>query len=299
MSTQADATSEVEDPYSVLPRTGSHEPGVGHALITMVEPHVGHEHAYNRWYEDRHFFNGAMQEPWMFAGRRWVAPYDLQQLRYPVDSPVTQPVTNGVYLGTYWITKDRIEDHKKWTFATNARLVSEWDDVNRDRTHIYTSFQDHAGNVYASPDVPSARFSLMDPAPGLVLQAVDAPDAESRDELERWLLEDYLPTRVTPDSPVSLAMVFQVTPPAKGMKPEVYAALEGVANGGRRLTVLWFLTKDPRDVWDEFFSNEVENVRAGGKGETALVAPFIPSKMGTTLYEDQLRAPTQSTEAKG
>jgi len=277
------------DPYSDLPWDGPHTPVVGHALITMVEPHVGHEHAYNRWYEDSHFFNGALQQPWMFAGRRWVAPYELQQLRYPTDSPVAQPVTNGPYLGTYWVTQGRIDEHKRWTTAANAYLVSVGD-VNRDRTHIYTSFQDKAGTVYASDEVPRDVFSLMDPAPGLVLQAVDAPDAESRDALEDWLLDDYLPGRVTPDSPVSSAMVFQVQPAHVGMKPEVYAALKHVANEGRRLTVLWFLTKDPRDCWD-YFTDEVAAVRAGGRGETTLVAPFIPAKMGTTLYEDQLRAP--------
>ena len=51
---------------------------IGSALITMVEPNVGHEHAYNRWYEDDHFYSGAMHGPWTFAGRRWVAPKALR-----------------------------------------------------------------------------------------------------------------------------------------------------------------------------------------------------------------------------
>ena len=53
------------------------------ALITMVQPHVGHERAYNRWYEDDHFYAGAMCMPWMMAGRRFVAARELQVLRYP------------------------------------------------------------------------------------------------------------------------------------------------------------------------------------------------------------------------
>jgi hypothetical protein len=277
------------DPYTDLPWDGPHSPVVGHALITMVEPHLGHEHAYNRWYEDSHFINGAMQEPWLFAGRRWVATYDLQQLRYPTDSPVAQPVNQGPYLGTYWITRGRVEEHKRWTSAANAYLVSVGD-VNRDRTHVFTSFQDKAGTVYASDEIPRDVHCLMDPAPGLVLQVLDAPDAAGRAALEDWLLDEYLPPRVTVDGPASSAMVFEVTPPYRGMKPEVYAALEKVANEGRRLTVLWFLTQDPRECWDSF-TGEVEAVRAGGLGETSLVAPFIPAKMGTTLYEDQLRAP--------
>jgi hypothetical protein len=277
------------DPYTDLPWDGPHAPVVGHALITMVEPHLGHEHAYNRWYEDSHFFDGAMQHPWMFAGRRWVATSDLQQLRYPADSPVASPVTAGTYLGTYWITQGRVEEHKRWTRASNNHLVSIGD-VNRDRTHVFTSMQDKAGTVYASDEVPRDIHTLMDPAPGLVLQTVDAPDAAGRDALEDWLLDEHLPTRVVPGGVVSSAMVFRVTPAFVGMKPEVYAALQHVANEGRRLTVLWFLTEDPRECWDAF-TGEVDAVRAGGRGETTLVAPFIPAKMGTTLYEDQLRAP--------
>jgi hypothetical protein len=277
------------DPYTDLPWDGPHAPILGHALITMVEPHEGHEHAYNRWYEDSHFFNGALQHPWMTGGRRWVATHDLQQLRYPKDSPVTQPVTNGPYLGTYWVIQGRVAEHKRWTSAANNYLVSVGD-VVRDRTHAFTSFQDKVGTVYVDDQVPHDMFALHDPSPGLVLETFDAPTPEERDALESWLLEEYLPARVTADSPVWCAILWQVTPAFKGMKPEVYEALKHVANEGRRLTVLWFLTEDPRECWD-YFTGEVEAVRAGGLGEATLVAPFIPAKMGTTLYEDELRAP--------
>ncbi|MET0146321.1 MAG: hypothetical protein ABW328_16290 [Ilumatobacteraceae bacterium] len=279
--------------YAALPLEGPHDPTVGHALITMVEPHPGHELAYNRWYESDHFITGAMVEPWLFAGRRWTATYDLQELRYPVDSTsVVEPITKGCYLGTYWITTGQIQGHKAWTFSANKRLSAD-DRINHDRDHAFTSFQDKAGTVYAGDDVPRDVFSLMDPAPGLVLEVVDAPSADERDDLERWLLEDYLPGRVTADQHVSSAMVWRTNGPDDGMKPEVKARLAKVANGGRRLTILWFLTVDPRKIWADHFSSEVELVAAGGQGEVALVAPFIPSKMGTDTYVDQLRAPSK------
>ena len=62
------------NPYEEIARQLPNDVRIGGALITMVEPHVGHEHAYNRWYEDDHFYSGAMHGPWTFAGRRWVAP---------------------------------------------------------------------------------------------------------------------------------------------------------------------------------------------------------------------------------
>jgi len=77
--------------YSILPSTGPYDTKIGAALITLVEPHVGHERAYNRWYEDDHFYSGAMAMPWMFAGRRWVATADHQALRYPEPSAIADP----------------------------------------------------------------------------------------------------------------------------------------------------------------------------------------------------------------
>ena len=47
-----------DDPYYHLAQTGPYAPAIGAALITMVEPHVGHERAYNRWYEDDHYNAG-------------------------------------------------------------------------------------------------------------------------------------------------------------------------------------------------------------------------------------------------
>jgi hypothetical protein len=41
---------------------------VGSMLYTLVDPHVGFEKAYNRWYERDHFYAGCMVGPWLFAG---------------------------------------------------------------------------------------------------------------------------------------------------------------------------------------------------------------------------------------
>lgn len=39
---------------------------LGGALISLVEPSPGYERAYNRYYEDDHFYAGAMAGPWVF-----------------------------------------------------------------------------------------------------------------------------------------------------------------------------------------------------------------------------------------
>src|SRR6478609_612420 len=103
-----------DDPYYHLAQTGPYAPVIGAALITMVEPHVGHEHTYNRCYEDDHYNAGAMAFPWMWAGRRYVAPVPYQQVRYPSDSVIAQPIEAGKYISIYWITEGQYENHLRF-----------------------------------------------------------------------------------------------------------------------------------------------------------------------------------------
>ncbi|GAA1844260.1 hypothetical protein GCM10009836_24590 [Pseudonocardia ailaonensis] len=284
MSRAAQTTSDAPPP-----RKGPSDIGVGSALITLVEPLPGNERGHNRWYEDDHFFAGAMHLPWLFSGRRWVATRDLQLLRGPDPSPIADPVTAGCYLGTYWIAPGRLDELKRWAGEANDRLVREGR-IDSGRTHVFTSFQEAAGTVYRDDEVPRDVFTLVDPAPGLVLEAVDAPTAETRGELERWLLEEHLPAVTRePGSPVASAMVFRTEGPYPEMSAEVREMLGKVGAGGRRLTVLWFLTADPRDVWDTVFAGEQSRVETAGRGRVSLLAPFIPSRMGTNAYDDQLR----------
>ena len=46
---------------------------LGAMLFTMIEPHRGHEVAYNRWYERDHLYAGCTVGPYNFAAKRWVA----------------------------------------------------------------------------------------------------------------------------------------------------------------------------------------------------------------------------------
>src|SRR5664280_2455302 len=58
---------------------------LGTMLYTLVEPHKGHEVAYNRWYERDHFYAGCQIGAYNFAGARFVATAPLKGLRYPAD----------------------------------------------------------------------------------------------------------------------------------------------------------------------------------------------------------------------
>ncbi|MEU0338950.1 hypothetical protein ABZ092_08210 [Streptomyces bobili] len=277
-------TGTRSDTYAELAAVGPYGVHPGHALITMVEPHPGHEYAYNRWYEDDHYYAGAMAMPWMYAGRRWVATRDLQLLRRPEKSAVAQPVTAGCYLSTYWITDGRYDDHMRWTVAINKRLNRDAR-VYRDRTHVFTAFQDHECTVYRDGAAGPRDFHALDhPYAGLVLQVIDAPDLQQRAGLLEWLRTRHLPKSLA-GSPAALVTVFRPTP-LPGDRMTYVQQVEGVDT---RLTLLWFLQTDPRECWDDHFTGVEEAVAETGLGRVELLAPFIPTVPGTDRYVDRLR----------
>ncbi|MER0446361.1 hypothetical protein ABR738_17635 [Streptomyces sp. Edi4] len=270
--------------YEELASAGPYGVRPGHALITMVEPHPGHEYAYNRWYEDDHYYAGAMAMPWMFGGRRWVATHDLQDLRYPEKSAVAQPVGAGCYLSTYWITEGRYDEHMRWTVGINRRLNRDGR-VHQERTHVFTAFHDHEATVYRDGAAgPRDHHALDHPYAGLVLEVIDAESPEARGELLEWLRSRRLPRRLA-GGPAAMVTVFRPTP-LPGDRMTYVKQVEGV---GTRLTLLWFLERDPREVWaDHFTGLDTDLVRAG-LGRVELVAPFIPTVPGTDRYVDELR----------
>ena len=87
---------------------------VGSLLFTMVEPHRGHEVAYNRWYERDHFYAGCMVGKWQFAGARYVATRDCKAKRYPADSPIVPSPTVGSYLAVYWVLDGHHDEWNEW-----------------------------------------------------------------------------------------------------------------------------------------------------------------------------------------
>jgi hypothetical protein len=269
--------------YRKLASEGPYGPGIGSALITMVEPHPGHERDYHRWYEDDHYISGAMSMPWMFAGRRWVATRALQLLRYPSDSAVAEPVTAGAYITVYWINEDRYQDHMDWTVAINRRLLPDGR-VFQERTHVFTSFQNYLGVVYRDgDDGPRDIHALNYPYAGLVVEVYDASADQDPASLTAWLTEKHLPGKLD-GSPVAMAMVFEPMP-LPGTTPTYVKPVEGV---GKRITVLYFLERDPAECWD-LFTGDGTAADASGLGRLEFAAPFIPTLPGTDKYVDELR----------
>ena len=266
-------------PYAGLAAAGDTASRLGSAFISLVEPHPGHEHAYNRWYEDDHFYStGAMAMPWWMAGRRWVATKALRDLRAPGDSSFAAPADAGCYLGTYWITAGHWADQWAWLSTAARRLAAE-DRMFTERTHVHTAFFDHLFTVTRDARGSREIHALDHPYAGLVLEVVDGP----RDELRRWLADEHLPARVAAEG-VGQCVAFAPRP-----WPEGDLWFDGPAVVEDRVVLLWFLDRGPDDCWPAAFAEEPALVELGGAGKVDLLAPFVPTVPGTDRYVDELR----------
>jgi hypothetical protein len=81
-------------------------------------------------------------------------------------------------------------------------------------------------------------------------------------------------------------MVLAFTPRPLPADKQPYAP--DVPGVGSRVTLLWFLERDPQEVWDRFAGGG-EQVAASGLGTLVFSSPFVPTLPGTDTYVDELR----------
>jgi hypothetical protein len=239
---------------------------LGSMLFTLVEPHRGHEVAYNRWYERDHFYAGCMVGPWLFAGRRFVATRALKELRTGTEADLFGGAALGSYLAVYWILDEHHDDHVDWALRqvqwlhANGRMFGE-------RDHIHTLLYRHAFTVAAGgADAVPAELALdhpfggltatlRRPAPGVALDEVAAQRQAAAPELELG----FTPIPLPADAPVS---------------QQGHDRLEGC------VLTLSFTTAGP--------SAEAPAPADRDAGEVLWAAPFLPTVPGTDTYADQL-----------
>jgi hypothetical protein len=263
--------------HQELPAVGPYAVALGAALITMVEPHPGFELQYNRWYEDDHYYAGGLAMPWLFAGRRWVAPAGLRALRYPQQSPIAVPITTGRYITLYWVTEGRSDDQVAWSTAINHRLRADGRNFPQ-RDHVFTAFQDYVGPIYRDTDGPRDIHALDYPYHAMIMEVVDATDEVAL--LLNWLRQDYVPS-IQRHSPLAQTLVFRAGVAAADAG---FADVAGAPNPPNRITLLHFVDDDPLAHWDRHFAGHDELVRASKLGELALCAPFFPTWPGSDRY---------------
>ena len=262
-------------------------------LYTLVDPTVGHEVAYNRWYERDHFYSGCMIGPWLFAGRRWVATRELKDLRFPADTPsdaaVAEPVDAGSYLATYFIHAGHEAEHWAWANRQVFDLY-EHDRGFDERHHAHTSLYFTTGATPRDPDGVPAHMALDHPYRGLVSVHVDRAEDVSHGDLVTWFTETGSPALFADDesgvSPVDQVQHWRPIIP-KGDEGRAPMKL-GTGPGTRaRSMQLLFLTSEPTAMWARV-QDYAARIDESGLGTVRLAAPFIPTIPGTDEYTDQL-----------
>jgi hypothetical protein len=277
------------DPYTEIAHHLPNEVAIGGALITMVEPQPGHEQAYNRWYEDDHFYSGAMHGPWTFAGRRFVAPRSLRRRRAAVADSAVQPPDAGCYISVYWITRGHEEDNERWSYLAMADALMPHGRGFAERTHVYTAFHRYRFGLVRDPGPMQPHLALDAPYLGLLVEIVDAPLPDGLEALEAWLRDEHLPGQLS-RSPAGMVLAFTPVPFTQGRiempgTPAV-APPEGV---GQRLCLLWFLERDPHELESEVLTAHHADLGAGGLGTLRFSGLFVPTDVGTDRYVDELR----------
>jgi len=264
---------------------------VGTILFTLVEPHTGHEVAYNRWYERDHFLAGCMIGKGWFAGRRWVATADLKQLRFPDPTPFLPglPITAGSYVATYFVHKGEDAEAIAW----GSEQVAHLHDTGRmfaERDHVHTLMYINRWAVNRDEDGVPPALALDHPFAGMVAMMVDRPldvDGDGANTaldaraFSAWLRDECLPAAL-PDSPVALVLAATPIPLPEGA-PVFQPENPGHAT---RTLLLLFLDEDPRNRWEAIHA--LADRINFGPGNVAWVAPFVPTIVGTDTYTDQL-----------
>src|SRR5262245_79885 len=186
---------------------------VGSMLFTMVDPHRGHEVAYNRWYERDHFYAGCLIGPWLFAGGRWVATRALKDLRFPADSPFADPVDAGSYLSIYWVHEGHEGEHSAWATKQVRWLYGNGRGFD-ERTHAHTALYSLVARHDRDAGGVPLELALDHGYDGLAVVAIEPSDGVTRDELVARLSTEAVPALFEGDrdSGVALGSTWRVMP---------------------------------------------------------------------------------------
>ncbi|TYK44436.1 hypothetical protein [Actinomadura decatromicini] len=258
---------------------------VGAMLFTMVDPHRGHEVAYNRWYERDHFYAGVMDGPHALAGGRWVAPRALKDLRFPAGSPFAEPLDAGSYLSVYWYLEGKVDAHTAWAgervwwLYDNGRGFAE-------RSHAHTGIYTFESARYADDDGVPIELALDHGYKGLAVIVAEPADGGTADDL-RTHLEDGPATGLLAADGVDTVSSWTPRSGPTGNGGGSPMALGTTGGSAERVVQLVFLECDPRECWDAVRAY-AKAVEAGGAGRVTFAAPFLPTIVGTDAYTDEL-----------
>lgn len=247
---------------------------LGGALVTIVEPHRGHEVAYNRWYERDHFYAGCMIGAWTVSGARFVATRDLKALRVPASSPICPDPEGGSFLSLYWVLAGRFGDWMDWGTRQVRWLIDE-DRMFTERDHVHTVMYRFRAEVPGREDGVPVELALDHRSPFVVVLVADRAAGAEASDISTWLAAQDLGAEVT--------AVFEPVPMPDDAPSDVPST-----KAERRVTALAFVDGDVTDGWADRWAVLPEAFASAGLGELQWVAPYRATVPGTDTHTDQL-----------
>ncbi|MDA8357136.1 MAG: hypothetical protein M0Z95_12800 [Actinomycetota bacterium] len=275
-----EAPKKVPRPIEVT--AGAEPVKLGSMLLTVVEPHRGHEVDYNRWYERDHFYAGCMVGPYNFAGRRFVATRELKALRDPDPSEITGEPMRGSYMALYWVLDGYHDIWNRWA-VRQVRALHAAGRMFEHRDHVHTLLYKFSWEVVSDTDGVPVELALDHPFNGLVAIWIDRSAATKAEDLDHWLRHEHLPA-LLPATDAGLVASFSPLPlliDAPGDVPRQDA-------DDRRTLLLWFFKTDPFHAWEAAIASHRRSIEASGLATVVAALPFIPTIPGTDTYTDRL-----------
>ncbi|MGB2758149.1 MAG: hypothetical protein WBD02_10875 [Acidimicrobiia bacterium] len=253
--------------------------GLGGALITMVDPHRGHEVAYNRWYERDHFYAGCMIGAHCFAGARYVATRACKERRFPDDTTWAAGnagIDAGSYLAMYWVEDGHFEDWLKWG-TEQVNWLHANDRMFEARDHISTLVYRHRAS--ASPTDMPIELALDRGYDGCFLVVHELADGQSA----RAVSEHYTRSGGLPGCDATA--VFTPVPLLDTAPKDVP---QDDASAPTRVVVVGFVDGPPLEVWDRTMVGYGDHIPTGSVGRVGWAGPFLRTIPGTDTYSNQL-----------
>lgn len=234
--------------------------GIGTAIVSYMEPHVGAEREFNRWYERDHFPAAVMAGPGAYAGARFVATRRCKAERPPGDL-FGDPGT-GSYLSIAWLLPGAQPDWDAWIPAQMDTLRAEGR-MFAGRDHLHTAVYEYRWEARAAAG-PPACVALDRGYPGLVAVAITDDDDGGIETWANGLVGVELPLVVALRRQRVLVSVLGEPAP--------------------HLLLLAFVAGDVIDVWPRL----VAPALAQWRGDVGFASPFLATVPGTDAYVDQL-----------
>ena len=246
---------------------------LGGALITIVEPHRGHEIAYNRWYERDHFYAGCMIGAWTLQGSRYVATRDLKALRYPTPSPICPDPSSGSYLAIYWILAGKLSEWLRWGtdqvlwLHENGRMFAA-------RDHVHTSMYRFHSEYRAHEDGIPIELALDHRSRYLVFIVGRLRAGKTLDDVDAFVRHRRLGDVAAAFAPL----------PLLGDAPSDVPRVDD----SDRFALVSFVDDEISETWDATFASLGGELAAARIADLLFVSPFRKTVVGTDTYTGEL-----------